>query len=62
MRCPKCGYGPLYEQSDRHGSYISCLVCGYVKEATPPLDAEGERVTRGGGFRKRKASHGGQKL
>lgn len=30
-RCPKCG-GRLGRQQDRHGVYISCGMCGYLRD------------------------------
>ena len=41
--CPRCA-GQLYEDSDTHGRYLSCLNCGYL---TPidGYDPEGKRET-----------------
>lgn len=33
-RCPKCR-GRLLFQSDQHGCYLSCLICGFVLEERP---------------------------
>jgi len=29
--CPRCK-GDLYDSSDKHGSFVSCFQCGYLKE------------------------------
>lgn len=47
MTCPRCS-GPLFAQRDQHGSYASCLYCGYVAEegAMTPEDRRREREGR----------------
>lgn len=39
--CPRCA-GPLYEESDIHGRYRTCLNCGFL-EALDSYDPEGKR-------------------
>ena len=31
-RCPRCN-GTMREESDTHGIYDACFMCGYVREA-----------------------------
>lgn len=42
--CPRCA-GQLYTETDTHGSFLTCLQCGYL---TPidRYDPEGQRETR----------------
>ena len=42
--CPRCA-GQLYEDSDQHGRFLSCLSCGYL-EPTDHYDPEGKKETR----------------
>ena len=34
-RCPRCR-GRLEQNRDRYGVYLSCFMCGYVREITSP--------------------------
>jgi hypothetical protein len=38
-RCPR-GHGRLWLQQDYHGSYLSCLMCGYVLEEGAPAGSD----------------------
>ena len=33
--CPKC-HGDLYDAKDIHGSFLSCLQCGYLRDLGTP--------------------------
>ena len=44
--CPRCN-GRLAGSDDRAGTYWSCLMCGYVREAQrPPVTARAEAEGR----------------
>jgi hypothetical protein len=38
-RCPR-GHGRLLREEDAHGAYLSCLSCGFVREAPAAPDAD----------------------
>ena len=43
--CPKCR-GSMIVERDWHGTYGSCIMCGYVHEVltSPPVDLAAEEV------------------
>ena len=37
--CPRCR-GKMIQETDRYGTYASCLACGHVHEVTPEFPVE----------------------
>ena len=33
VRCPRCR-GRVHSEQDHHGSYLTCLMCGYTRDLT----------------------------
>lgn len=60
--CPRCK-GSMIPETDRHGKYATCFVCGYVYEPTHEdarLEIEVDQQEKNKGERKRgrRPSHG----
>ena len=45
--CPRCG-GDLYEDSDMHGSFITCLQCSHYLTEVDDVILQDSRVTSEG--------------
>jgi hypothetical protein len=63
LHCPKCR-GMIFVERDRHGTYGSCIMCGYVHEVLTmsPVDIEAEKNPNGPRSRQRQPSHGKLRL
>ena len=61
--CPKCR-GLIFVERDLHGTYGSCISCGYVHDVliTPPVDFEAEEAALPVRVRRRGPSHGNCRL
>ena len=57
--CPKCS-GSIIVERDWHGTYGSCIMCGYVHEVLtrPPIDLAAEEAALPQRQRRRQPSHG----
>lgn len=57
-KCPRCR-GAMIVESDWHGTYGSCIICGYVHEVqTHPVDLAAEEAALPERQRRRQPSHG----
>ncbi len=63
IQCPRCN-GSMLAESDAHGSYSTCLACGYVHESRviSVFELEQEQAVEKGRQRRRKPSHGKLRL
>lgn len=63
MQCPRCG-GSMLAESDNHGSFGTCISCGYVYEShvISVLELEEEQAVEAGRQRRRQPSHGKLRL
>ena len=61
--CPKCK-GSIIVERDWHGTYGSCIMCGYVHEVltSPPIDLAAEEAALPQRQRRRQPSHGKLRL
>ncbi len=61
--CPKCS-GSIIVERDWHGTYGSCIMCGYVHEVLtrPPIDLAAEEAALPQRQRRRQPSHGKLRL
>ena len=61
--CPKCR-GTMIVERDWHGTYGSCIMCGYVHEVltSPPIDLAAEEAALPQRQRRRQPSHGKLRL
>ncbi len=61
--CPKCS-GAIVIERDWHGTYGSCIMCGYVHEVLtrPPVDLAAEEAAMPVRQRRRQPSHGKLRL
>ncbi len=61
--CPKCR-GTVIVERDWHGTYGSCIMCGYVHEVltSPPVDLAAEEAALPLRQRRRQPSHGKLRL
>lgn len=60
MTCPRC-QGRLYEDSDQHGRFLSCINCGYL-EPIDSYDPNGTREPAHTGHKARRAIHSRRKV
>ena len=67
-RCPRCS-GDLFEESDRYGCFVTCMQCGFSKDAMDKLADPGDIslepvpapvVPKFQGGKRRRISHGGR--
>ena len=61
--CPKCN-GRIVVERDWHGTYGSCITCGYMHEVLtkPPGDVVAEEAAMPVRLRRRQPSHGKLRL
>ena len=67
-RCPRCS-GDLFEENDQYGHFITCMQCGFSKDAVEPMTDPDEIclepiaapvVPKFEGGKRRRISHGGR--
>lgn len=67
-KCPRCS-GDLFEENDQYGSFITCMQCGFSKDAAESIidpqqiDLEpvpAPTVPKFEGGKRRRISHGGR--
>ena len=67
-KCPRCS-GDLYEEKDQYGHFITCMQCGFSKDAEERLadssdislePAAAPVVPKFDGGKRRRISHGGR--
>ncbi len=61
--CPRCR-GQMFVERDLHGTYGSCIICGYVHDVLigPPIDFAAEEASRPPRIRRRGPSHAQSRL
>lgn len=62
-RCPRCR-GQVFVEHDLHGTYGTCISCGYVHDVAvlPPVDPVAEAASLPPRLRRRQPSHGSVRL
>ena len=63
IQCPRCA-GAMLAESDTHGTFSTCLACGYVYESRviSVFELEQEQAVEEGRQRRRQPSHGKLRL
>ena len=63
IQCPRCS-GSMLSESDAHGTFGTCLACGYVYESRviSVFELEKEQAVEEGRQRRRQPSHGKLRL